>query len=48
MEKDPTLATIQRSGITKKSDQLFGNLTKQVEQVKTGKTVDAHKSSWIL
>lgn len=28
LEKDPTLATIQRSAITKKSDQLFGELAK--------------------
>jgi hypothetical protein len=30
LEKDPTLATIQRSGITKKSDELFTNTARQV------------------
>ena len=30
LEKDPTLSTIQRSAITKKSDQIFDNLAKQV------------------
>ena len=30
LEKDPTLSTIQRSAITKKSDQMFGELAKQV------------------
>jgi len=35
LEKDPTLATIQRSGVTKKSDQLFGELARQKSVVKT-------------
>ena len=30
LEKDPTLATIQRSGLTKKSDELFTNTARQV------------------
>jgi hypothetical protein len=29
LEKDPTLSTIQKSGITKKSDQLFGEIARQ-------------------
>ena len=29
LEKDPTLSTIQKSGITKKSDQLFGEVVRQ-------------------
>jgi len=35
LEKDPTLSTIQRSGVTKKADQLFGELARQTSQVKT-------------
>jgi len=35
MEKDPSLATIQRAGITKKADALFANTAKQVEKAKT-------------
>ena len=34
LEKDPTLSTIQRSAITKKSDHMFGELAKQVTKVK--------------
>lgn len=30
LEKDPTLSTIQKTGTTKQSNQLFGNLAKQV------------------
>ena len=37
LEKDPTLSTIQRSAITKKSDQMFGELAKQVVKTSTGK-----------
>lgn len=29
LEKDPTLSTIQRSGVSKKSDQLFGEVVRQ-------------------
>jgi hypothetical protein len=36
LEKDPTLSTIQRSGVTKKSDQLFGEVARQVSKAKTG------------
>ena len=34
MEKDPTLSTIQRSGITKKTDQIFSETAKQVTKSK--------------
>jgi len=33
LEKDPTLATIQRSGVTKKSDQLFSEMARQTSKV---------------
>lgn len=32
LEKDPTLSTIQRAGITKKTDTLFGEVSKHVEK----------------
>jgi hypothetical protein len=38
LEKDPTLATIQRSGITKKSDELFANTARQVTKAPVNKT----------
>jgi len=35
LEKDPTLSTIQRTGVTKQSNQLFGEVARQVTKVKT-------------
>ncbi len=35
LEKDPTLSTIQRAGVTKKSNQLFGEVARQVSKAKT-------------
>jgi len=49
LEKDPTLSTIQRSGVTKKSDQLFGEVARQVTKAKTsGVTGGANSKSWFL
>ena len=49
LEKDPTLSTIQRTGITKKSDQLFGEVARQVTKAKTpGATGSANSKSWFL
>ena len=45
LEKDPTLATIQRSGITKKSDQLFANTARQVTKVATAVN-NTRPNSW--
>ena len=45
LEKDPTLSTIQRSGVTKKSDQLFGELARQ-KTVDKSKTAPKASSSW--
>lgn len=36
LEKDPSLSTIQKTGITKKSDQLFSEVAKQVTSKSTG------------
>jgi hypothetical protein len=35
LEKDPSLSTIQRAGVTKKSNQLFGEVARQVTKAKT-------------
>jgi hypothetical protein len=50
LEKDPTLSTIQRTGVTKKSDQLFGEVARQITKAKTpGVTGSAANSkSWFL
>jgi hypothetical protein len=47
IEKDPTLSTIQKTGITKKSNELFGEVARQATKasVKTGNK-SANTSSW--
>jgi hypothetical protein len=52
LEKDPTLSTIQRTGVTKKSNELFGEVARQVTKAKsavgsTG-TGSANSKSWFL
>ena len=44
MEKDPTLSTIQKSGITKKTNELFSETVKQSQKTKT--TGSTKSSSW--
>lgn len=47
LEKDPTLSTIQKTGVTKKTDQLFSEVARQVERTKSGTTTNKQKpSSW--
>jgi len=49
LEKDPTLSTIQRTGVTKKSNELFGEVARQVTKAKTpGATGSANSKSWFL
>lgn len=50
LEKDPTLSTIQKSGVTKKSDQLFGEVARQVTKAKsaTGTGKSKSNNSWFL
>ena len=49
LEKDPTLSTIQKTGVTKKSNQLFGEVARQVTKAKTaGTTGGANSKSWFL
>ena len=50
LEKDPTLSTIQKTGVTKKSNQLFGEVARQVTKAKSsgGSNGDANSKSWFL
>jgi hypothetical protein len=49
MEKDPTLSTIQKSGISKKSNELFGEVARQVSKSSAKSTSSKDKSSsWFL
>lgn len=44
LEKDPTLSTIQKSGVSKKSDQLFSEVARQV--TKTKSSTSQKPNSW--
>jgi hypothetical protein len=46
LEKDPTLSTIQKSGVSKKTDQLFGEVARQVTKAKSPTSAPANKNSW--
>jgi len=48
LEKDPTLSTIQKSGVSKKTDQLFGEVARQVTKAKTSGTGSSktNPNSW--
>jgi len=47
LEKDPTLSTIQKTGMTKQSNQLFGEVARQVTKAKTSVgTTGAKSNSW--
>jgi hypothetical protein len=47
LEKDPTLSTIQRTGVTKKSNELFGEVARQVTKAKsTGTNTGSNSKSW--
>jgi hypothetical protein len=49
MEKDPTLSTIQKTGISKKSNELFGEVARQVTKSSAKSSNSAQKSnSWFL
>ena len=49
LEKDPTLSTIQRTGVTKKSNELFGEVARQVTKTKSGSGGSQPKqNSWFL
>lgn len=46
LEKDPTLSTIQKTGISKKSDQLFGEVARQVSKSGVKTTGNNKATSW--
>ena len=46
LEKDPTLSTIQKSGVTKKSNELFGEVARQVTKGKPSGSSQAKSNSW--
>jgi hypothetical protein len=46
LEKDPTLSTIQKSGISKKSDQLFSEVARQVTKSGAKSSPSQKASSW--
>ncbi|NBW33816.1 MAG: hypothetical protein EBR30_02035 [Cytophagia bacterium] len=49
LEKDPTLSTIQKTGVTKKSNELFGEVARQVTKTKTGtSSAQPKQNSWFL
>jgi hypothetical protein len=50
LEKDPTLSTIQRTGVSKKSNELFGEVARQVTRTKSavGSSQPSKQNSWFL
>lgn len=46
MEKDPTLSTIQKTGITKKSNELFGEVARQAQKSSVKSKPTAKSTSW--
>lgn len=50
IEKDPTLSTIQKTGITKKSNDLFGEVARQASKssVKSSSGKSSKPNSWFL
>ena len=46
MEKDPTLSTIQKTGITKKSNELFGEVARQAQKSSVKSKQSARPNSW--
>lgn len=46
MEKDPTLSTIQKTGITKKSNELFGEVARQAQKSSVKSKSTARPTSW--
>jgi len=46
LEKDPTLSTIQKSGLTKKSNELFGEVARQASKSSVKSSKSAVPTSW--
>jgi hypothetical protein len=50
LEKDPTLSTIQKTGISKKSNELFGEVARQATKssMKSSSGKPSGNNSWFL
>ena len=50
LEKDPTLSTIQKTGVSKKSNELFGEVARQVTKAKSssGSGQSTKQNSWFV
>lgn len=48
LEKDPTLSTIQKTGITKKSNELFGEVARQASKSSMKSSKSAKPNSWFV
>jgi hypothetical protein len=48
LEKDPTLSTIQKSGVSKKSNELFGEVARQVSKTGTKSSPSQKSNSWFI
>ena len=46
MEKDPTLSTIQKTGITKKSNEVFGEVARQAQKSSVKSKPSTKPNSW--
>jgi hypothetical protein len=46
LEKDPTLSTIQKNGVTKKSNELFGEVARQVSKSAVKSKQPVKSTSW--
>ena len=46
LEKDPTLSTIQKNGLTKKSNELFGEVARQASKSSVKSSKPASSTSW--
>lgn len=46
LEKDPTLSTIQKTGVTKKSNELFGEVARQVSKSAVKSKQPVKSTSW--
>ena len=46
IEKDPTLSTIQKTGITKKSNELFGEVARQAQKSSVKSKSSTRPTSW--
>jgi len=48
LEKDPTLSTIQKTGVTKRSNELFGEVARQVTKAKSSPAQQPKTNSWFI